>query len=190
MPQDSIAIDDVETPVTTAVYNQFKNVLGDHTFKMDYAYNNGTEHVADNIAACNQCHASFFDKVESFDFKAANAQDYDGNGQAEGVQTEVHSLLNNLGFLLRSTGLTATTNGAGQVTNISGNYSTNNPALVEAQSKAAWNWFTCYREGSFGVHNTQFSIRLLQTSYTDLSTNYYQDASRTFQNAFPHAYLR
>jgi len=186
--QDSIAIDDVVTPVTTAVYNQFANVLGDHTFQMSYAYTNGVEHVADNIAACNQCHASF-EPVDSFDFKPGNAQDYDGDGVISGVQTEVHGLLNHLGFLLQTTGLTATTNAVGQVTNISGSYSTNS-ILVEAQRKAAWNWFIAYREGSFGVHNTQYSIRLLQTSYTDLSTNFYGNASRTYQNAFPNAYLR
>ena len=191
IPQDSIAIDDVETPVTASVYKDFANVLGDHTFKMDYVYagSNGAQHVADNIAACNQCHASFFDKVESFDFKAANAQDYDGNGVVEGIQTEVHGLLNNLGYLLKATGLTVTTNTVGQITDISGTYYATN-SVFEAQRKAAWNWFTCYREGSFGVHNTQFSIRLLQSSYTDLSTNFYNDVTRTYQQAFPNAYLR
>ena len=192
VPQDTIALDGVATPVTTAVYAQFANLIGDHTFKVSSTYNTGsTQHEVENTAACNQCHASFFDPVTSFDFKPANAQDYDGDGVVSGIQTEVHGLLNNLGYLLRTTGVTITTNG-NQVTAISSSagYSTNNVALVDAQSKAAWNWLVAYNEGSFGVHNTQFIIRLLQTTYTDLSTNFYNDASRTFQNAFPNAYLR
>ena len=53
--------DDVVTLTDAAVYSQFVNVLGNHTFMMDYVYQdtNGVEHTADNIAACNQCHASF-----------------------------------------------------------------------------------------------------------------------------------
>ena len=46
------------------------------------------------------------------------------------------------------------------------------------------------REGSFGVHNTQWTVRLLQTSYTDLSTNYFGDVTKTYQNAFTNAFLR
>lgn len=193
VPQDSLAIDDVVTPVTTAVYSQFSNLLGDHTFKVSYDYTTGsTQHTADNIAACNQCHASFFDPVTSFDFKSANAQDYDGDGVIAGVQTEVHGLLNNLGYLVKQTGVTITTNSTGQVTAIStsAGYATNNVVLAEAQYKAAWNWLVCYNEGSFGVHNTQFSIRLLQSTYTDLSTNYFNDVTKTFQQTFPKAYLR
>ena len=109
-----------------------------------------------------------------------------------GVQTEVHGLLNNLGYLVKQTGVTITTNSTGQVTAIStsAGYATNNVVLAEAQYKAAWNWLVCYNEGSFGVHNTQFSIRLLQSTYTDLSTNFYNDVTRTFQQAYPKAYLR
>jgi hypothetical protein len=190
--QDQIAINDVVTNVTTALYNQYANLLGNHTFKMDYvSVNAGVTNTVDNIAACNQCHGSF-EPVDSFDFKPANARDYDGNGLVEGIQTETHGLLNNLGFLLKTTGVTITTNAAGNITSVStsAGYSTNNVELVEAQSKAAWNWLACYREGSFGVHNTQYATRLLQTSYTDLSTNFYGDATRTYQEAFPNAYLR
>jgi len=222
--QDTINVDDVATPVTTAIYSQFANVLGDHTFKMDYVYTdtNGVQHTADNIAACNQCHASFFDTVESFDFKPANAQDYDGNGAIEGVQTETKGLLADLAYLLMSG-----TNGTGGilpstnatvgipvylrvtsgtnapvvvVTNASPLYVTGfsstaayysaTPAIADAQRKAVWNWLASYREGSFGVHNTQYSIRLLQTTYTDLSTNWTGSATNTFQNVFTNAFLR
>jgi hypothetical protein len=192
VPQDTISIDDVLTPVTASVYSQFANVLGDHTFKMDYVYydTNGVQHTADDIAACNVCHAGL-DPVDSFDFKSVYTQDYDGNGEIQGVQTETQGMLNNLGFLLKTTGVSITTNASGNVINVSTStgYSTNS-VIFEAQRKSAWNWLACYREGSFGVHNTQYTIRILQTSYTDLSTNYYGDATKTYKNAFPNAFLR
>ena len=190
VPQDSVAIDDVVTPVTTTVYNNFVNVLGSHTFQMSYVYSdtNGMQHTVDNIAACNQCHASF-DPVESFDFIAANAQDYDGNGVIEGIQTETAGVMTNLGTLMYATGLTNTI-AHGSTVYFGGGYSTTNAALATAQRAAAWNWSLESFEGSMGVHNSQFTIRLLQTSYTVLSTNYYGDATRTYQNAYPNAYVR
>jgi hypothetical protein len=198
--QDEITIDDVVTPVTTTVYNQFVNVLGDHTFMMDYVYSdtNGVQHTADNIAACNQCHASF-EPVDSFDFKTVFAQDYDGNGVIEGVQTETKGVLSNLAALIVATGVSPSTNATGQIFvegfgtinsfSSTAGYSTNT-VLKEAQRKAVWNWLLEYREGSFGVHNTQWTVRLLQTSYTDLSTNFHSDVTRTYENAFTNAFLR
>jgi hypothetical protein len=190
--QDAIAIDGVDTPVTQVVYDQFANALGNHTFKMNYEYRDSSnvEHEAENIAACNQCHAGI-ERVDKLDFRSVFGRDYDGNGVTEGVQTETQGVLNNLGFLLKTTGVSITTNAVGNVISVSTStgYSTND-VIKEAQRKAAWNWLACYREGSFGVHNTQYTTRLLQTTYTDLSTNYYGDATRTYQAAFPNAFLR
>ena len=189
VPQDSLAIDGVVTPVTTALYNQFANALGGHTFQMSYVYSdtNGVQHTVDDIAACNQCHASF-EPVNSFDFMPGTAQDYDGNGVVEGIQTETQGLLNNLATLIYATGVKDTTGSHG-TTKFGGGYSTTN-AVAAAQRKAVWNWSLEFYEGSLGVHNTQYTIRLLQSTYTDLSTNYYGNVSKTFQNAFPNAYLR
>jgi hypothetical protein len=165
--------------------NTAGNTVGDHTFSM--AHVDGNDEYQ-NVAACNQCHT---EPVTDFDFIAVNGQDYDGNGIIEGVQTETQGLLDSLGFLMKTTGVSITTNAEGHVTNISSSsgYSTN-AVIKAAQRKVLWNWLTEYREGSFGVHNTQWTVRLLQTSYTDLSTNWYGDSSATFRNAFPNAYLR
>ena len=192
---DTITVNDQPVEITSGNLANYANVLGNHTFEMDYTYvdTNGVTNVVDNIAACNRCHASFKDPVESFDFQPVNGHDYDGDGFMDGIQTETQGVLNNLGHLLKTTGVTITTNSAtGNVTSVStsGGYSTNNAVLVEAQSKAAWNWLACYREGSFGVHNTQYTIRLLQTSYTDLSTNFFADVTKTYQAAFTNAFIR
>jgi hypothetical protein len=165
--------------------NTAGNHLGDHTFSM--AYMDGTNEVQ-NVAACNQCHT---EPVTDFDFKAVNAQDYDGNGSIDGVQTETQGLIDRVGYLLKTTGVGITTNADGHVTSVSSSgYSTNSVTLAEAQRKAAWNTLVEIREGSFGVHNTQYSVRLLQTTYTDLSTNWTGSVTNTFKNTFPNAYLR
>jgi hypothetical protein len=187
---DTILVNTQQVLITTANLATYANVLGSHTFEMEYQYvgTNGVTNVVDNIAACNQCHAGF-DPVSSFDFKSANAQDYVGNGVIAGIQTETAGVMTNLATLMYATGLTNTI-AHGGTTYFGGGYSTTNAALAAAQHKAAWNWNLEYFEGSMGVHNSQFTIRLLQTTYTDLSTNYYGNPTKTYQNAFPNAVLR
>jgi len=162
------------------------NQVGDHTFNMTYA--NGSNTV-ENIAACNQCHAGAF-AVDKFDFKSAAAKDWDGNGNIDGIQTETRGLLDSVATMLNTTGLQSITNEAGATTG----FRTNGLAVVagvkDAQLKAAWNWMLINRDHSKGVHNPLFTLRLLQNTYTDLSTNYSGDVSQTFQNAFPNAVLR
>jgi len=189
---DTILVNDEPVLITAGNLADYANLVGNHTFKLDYTWveTNGVTSVVDNIAACNQCHAGF-DPVDSFDFKLADGGDYDGNGIAAGIQTETHGLLDNLGFLLRTTGVSITTNSDGHVTRISSStgYSTNT-VVQEAQRKTVWNWLVGYREGSFGVHNAQFSVRLLQTSFTDLNTNWTGNVADTFQSVYPDADLR
>ncbi|MCG3146830.1 MAG: hypothetical protein PCFJNLEI_00264 [Verrucomicrobiae bacterium] len=162
------------------------NQVGDHTFKMYYM--DGDTKV-ENLAACNQCHAGSF-AVDKFDFKSLAAKDWDGNGNVDGIQTETLGLLGSLETMLNTTGLQSITNELGDTTG----FRTNGLSAVfevrEAQLKATWNWMLITRDNSKGVHNPLFTLRLLQNTYTDLSTNYYGDVSQTFQNAFPSAVLR
>ncbi|MGO9245496.1 MAG: hypothetical protein ACLQDC_12100 [Verrucomicrobiia bacterium] len=189
---DTILVNDAPVVITANNLATYANVLGSHTFEMTYQYvgTNGMTNVVENIAACNQCHGSF-GPVTNFDYQAANFQNYDGNtnGVIEGIQTQTQGLLNNLATLMYATGLSNTI-AHGSTIYFGGGYSTNNVALTAAQRKAAWNWNLEYFEGSMGVHNSQFTIRLLQTTYTDLSTNFYNDVTRTYTNAYPYAVLR
>ena len=59
--------------------------------------------------------------------------------------------------------------------------------VQDAQRKAQWNFWLILRDGSLGVHNTQYTIRLLQSSYTDLSKAV---GGNSFQTDFPNAYVR
>ena len=190
---DTILVNGAPVAITAANLGTYADVLGSHTFEMTYQYvgTNGATNLVENIAACNQCHASFQPVVSSFDYQAADFQNYDGNtnGAIEGIQTQTQGLLNDLGTLMYTTGLTNTI-AHGDTIYFGGGFSTTSTALAAAQHRAAWNWNLEYFEGSMGVHNSQFTIRLLQSTYTDLSTNYYGNPTRTFLNAYPNAVLR
>ena len=71
VPQAAISINGVVTNVTTALYDQYANLLGSHTFEVGYQYTgtNGVTNVVQNVAACNQCHASFAPTVSTFDYR-------------------------------------------------------------------------------------------------------------------------
>jgi len=189
---DTILVNGAQVAITAANLATYANVLGSHTFMMtnQFVDAHGVTNVVEDIAACNQCHGSF-GPVTNLDYVASNFQNYDGNtnGVIGGIQTQTQGLLNDLATLMYATGLSNTI-AHGSVVYFSGGYSTTNAALAAAQRKAAWNWNLENYEGSWGVHNSQFTIRLLQTTYTDLSTNFYGDPTRTFTNAYPNAVLR
>ena len=166
------------------MYQAGNNTVGDHTFSM-------TDRLTgdDNLAACNQCHAGV-DTVSNFDHLSVVAStlphggDYDGDGVANGVQTEVTGLLTNLVNKILSTGMTIGSGGSHWTTYTN---RTSFPVVYAAQRNAAWNEFLIERELSRGVHNTAYTVRLLQWSYTVLSTN---TGGNSFQTDFPNADLR
>ena len=170
--------------VNCHMYQAGNNTVGDHTFSV-------TDRLTgeDNLAACNQCHAGV-DPVSDFDHISVVAStlphggDYDGDSVLNGVQTEVTGLLTNLVNKMLSTGLTI---GSGGSHWTSYTNRTSFPVVYAAQRNAAWNEFLIERELSKGVHNTAYTIRLLQWSYTVLSTN---TGGNSFQTDFPNADLR
>ena len=161
------------------------NTVGDHTFSM-------TDRITgeDNLAACNQCHRGV-DPVSDFDHISVvvsgrpNGGDYDGTNGVQGVQTEVDGVRQHLMDKMFVTGMN--TNGPGG--SAWGGYTNaaSFPVIFAAQRNAAWNEFLIERELSHGVHNTAFTVRLLQWSYTVLSTN---TGGNTYQGDFPNADLR
>ncbi len=166
------------------MYNAGVNTVGDHTFSM-------TDRLTgeDDLAACNQCHAGV-DPVSDFDHISVVATsrpgggDYDGDGTVNGVQTEVDGLLTNLVTKMLSTGMTIGSGGS-HWTNYANR--TNSPVVYGVQRNAAWNEYLIERELSHGVHNTAFTVRLLQWSYTVLSTN---TGGGSYHDDFPNADLR
>jgi hypothetical protein len=167
--------------VNCHMYNAGVNTVGDHTFSM-------TDE--DNLAACNQCHTGV-DPVSDFDHVSVlvagrpNGGDYDGDGVVNGVQTEVDGVLQHLMDKMFATGMN--TNGTGGAIWSGYTNAVAFPIIFAAQRNAAWNEFLIERELSHGVHNTAFTVRLLQWSYTVLSTN---TGGNSYLGDFPNADLR
>ena len=141
------------------------NSVGGHTFSLTDRLTG-----AQNLAACNQCHGGSA-TITNFDRIAGHGSDYDGNGVTNGVQTEVRGLLAVLAAKFADVGLTVSDAypfiDATSFSTVTNRY----PTQAAPIRRALWNRVLILREGSFGVHNTQFTVRLLQSSYTDLSTN-------------------
>ncbi len=171
---------------TCHMFHSNSNTVGNHTFSMTDRGDG-----SDNVAACNQCHT---EPVTAFDFVALNGHDYDGDGTIDGVQTEVQGLLTILSNKFADVGVTVYDSypfvNSTSYTTVTNLY----PSEAAPIRRALWNRVLILREGSFGVHNTQFTVRLLQSSYTDLSTNCISSGTGMNGNPFsvdyPHAYVR
>ncbi len=163
-PVDTILVGNTLTPVDDSNWDEYFNILGFHTFAMSAT--DGTN-VVENIASCNRCHGTL-DPVDQLDFKSVIGGDYDGDGVVAGVQTEVQGLLGVLSNKFAQAGV-AVYDSYPFVN--SSTLSVSNAVAFAAERRALWNRVLILKDGSFGVHNTQFAVRLLQSSYTDLSTN-------------------
>ncbi|MBI4556136.1 MAG: Ig-like domain-containing protein [Candidatus Hydrogenedentes bacterium] len=120
-----------------------EDLVGEHTFRM--ATDSGTpgDPTDDFINiqnACSACHPT----ETSFNCPATG--DFDGNGRIQGVQDEVRGLLAVVENALAMTS-----------------------APLEARQKATYNHELVLHDGSFGVHNTAFSVGLLQLTYRELT---------------------
>ena len=151
---------------------------GGHTFKMSYINTNGVEVPVTDV--CTPCHG----KLDSFDFKVA---DYNGDGVVEGVQTEVHHLLDKLSTLLPPryyyvNGSYNSASGAPTVYHANPNDYAADGIIKNSDSlmatftnvpakflKAYYNFDIVLRDNSFGVHNAPFVVGLLKASIADLT---------------------
>ncbi|HXS98549.1 MAG TPA: hypothetical protein VN736_28330 [Candidatus Limnocylindrales bacterium] len=120
---------------------------GDHTFRTTYA---PAGKAAENLtAACQGCHGK---QVDSFNFQLF---DYNGDGQIDGVQTEVQSLLDQLSTLLPPNN------------KVKSDLTIDN-TWTKQQLEAAYNWLFVMHDGSKGVHNTAYAVGLLKASIANL----------------------
>jgi hypothetical protein len=122
--------------------------VGGHTFKVAYTPAGATAPVQ-LLGACQGCHGP---EVDSFDFPLF---DYDGDGEIEGVQTEVQHLMDKLSSMLPPAG------------------KSKDALVIDAtwtrpQLEAAYNWLFVNKDGSKGIHNTAYTVALLKASIADL----------------------
>ena len=117
--------------------------IGGHSFNMV-----DEEGGYDLSGLCENCHAS----ADGFDFTAD--QDYDGDGEIEGYQTEVEGLLDTLAELLVAEGvLDSIEHTPLEMTIADGNV-----------AGAMQNFGTIEEDRSMGIHNYQYIVSLLQNS--------------------------
>ena len=86
-------------------------------------------------------------------FDKPTRKDFDGNGKAEGVATEIQNLLNELGMMLPPIGQPTVT-----ITS----------AYTKQQLKAAFNYQFVVEDRSMGVHNAAYAAGILKASIADL----------------------
>ncbi len=116
---------------------------------------------APTVEACEPCHGTLTDFTD-----VVAKEDFDGDGDVEGVQDEVQGLMD----LLEET-----------ITDLDPSTQADFEADFEgaigdtaistlAQRKAGYNWAFVAFDGSKGVHNTTYAVQLLQQSIESLDT--------------------
>jgi hypothetical protein len=132
------------------------NMLANHSFSMkDTLFATGVYKPTD---VCAKCHG----EIESFEDIQAG-YDYDRNGQIEGVQTEIHGLLEVLKARLPIDSTTMEpVNSRKDSLKVK-----NRPDLI----RGIWNYYFVKYDRSYGVHNTKYAVALLYNSigWTPLS---------------------
>ncbi len=152
-------------PCHTAKAAEPSSTVGDHTFQI----NNSLTGASTASSACGGCHAG----LTTTDRVPLSPQDYDGNGAAEGIQTETRGILENLKteLLARLPGVTwdaeeerlSISNADWQNLNLD-------------QRAALYNFNLISEDKSEGIHNTDYSLAVLQRSYFHLTGTVYSDA--------------
>lgn len=121
------------------------NSSGMHSFSM--VSKNGI----DNVAACEECHGDIGETFAEKKFFFNGDADHDEDGKVEGLQEEVHGLLERLALLLPPVG--------NDSVNVSGKY-----IYTQTEAKAAYNYYFVEEDRSGGVHNPAFAVALLKVS--------------------------
>jgi len=129
------------------------NLVGGHSWNM-----NDPEGI-DHVEACAPCHGnigtSFKDKKYYYNGNA----DLDGNGIAEGLQLEVHGLLEQLSSLLPHDA-----SGNVSITKTNADSITLTPEIM----RSGYVYFWIEEDRSFGIHNPAFTVSLLKESIVSL----------------------
>ncbi|HEX9975302.1 MAG TPA: T9SS type A sorting domain-containing protein [bacterium] len=121
------------------------NSSGMHSFSM--VNKNGV----DNVAACEGCHGDIGESFAEKKFFLNGKADHDEDGKEEGLQEEVHGLLQKLARMLQPVN--------SDTVDMSGKY-----IVTQTEAKAAYNYFFVEEDRSLGVHNPAFAISLLKVS--------------------------
>ncbi len=126
--------------------------IGSHSWNM-----RNEDREFENIGGCNAstCHNGSIDDLD----RLADA-DFDGSGTIEGIQTEIHNMLDSLDHLLEAAGMLDTSG-----------HPVDGKLVTTADSVGAlYNFLFVEEDRSLGVHNTDYAVGLLQSSINFLNT--------------------
>lgn len=131
-------------------------LVGEHTFSLRDVQNpeDPNDDIINPEHACASCHIG----LDTYDYAAYG--DFDGDGSVEGTQTEVRGLLELLrpGLLALPS---ATLAPDGTIGVDSGAWA----GWTDNQKRARYNYNFVVDDGSYGVHNTAYTVQLLQRAY-------------------------
>ena len=122
--------------------------VGGHSFNMNDA--NGV----DNVESCEPCHGNVGESFKEKKFFMNGNADHDGDGVEEGLQEEVHGMLEEL-----ATFLPQDANG-----NVDMSSKTNPVKIV----KAGYAYFWIEEDRSFGIHNPALTVSILKVAIESL----------------------
>lgn len=131
--------------------------FGGHTFNMN------NEEGEDNVEACAPCHGEVGETFKEKKFYINGKADLDGDGTAEGLQVEVHGLLEKLATFLpkNADGIVLIQSSADFTTAA-------DDSLTPRIMRAGYVYFFVEEDRSFGVHNPQFTIALLKAAIDEM----------------------
>jgi hypothetical protein len=128
------------------------NMVGDHTFNMNWDPNMTPDDHSDDVAmtgVCVDCHGP----MDNWDMPF---YDYNRDGITEGIQTEVHHLMESLAMLLPPYGEPTAMRDSSY-------------PYTDAEKKALFNYMCVYQDHSYGIHNPDYVTGILKASIEDLS---------------------
>ncbi|UCD37954.1 MAG: T9SS type A sorting domain-containing protein [Fidelibacterota bacterium] len=135
------------------------NLVGEHSLNM--VFETGTDTIF-NVAACAPCHGDVGETfAEKRYFDGRGNADHDGDGTEEGLQEEVHGLMDQLAAMLP----------AADGHDAYDPHDDVDDTWTLAELKAAFNYEMVYYDRSYGIHNPAFTVALLKVSIQALEND-------------------
>ncbi|MBI9071534.1 MAG: T9SS type A sorting domain-containing protein [Melioribacteraceae bacterium] len=135
-------------------HNTSKDADGNPLYTGGHTFNVSHEGSADNVKVCEPCHGSVGDSFDVKKFYMNGMADHDGDGTEEGLQEEVHGLMDKLAAMLPHADSVAGYDAHDSVTD----------DFTAVERQAAFNFELVYYDHSYGIHNPAFTVSLLKTS--------------------------
>ena len=129
------------------------NLVGGHSFNMNDAEGN------DHVEACAPCHGTIGDSFKDKKYYVNGNADLDGNGVAEGLQLEIHGLMEHLSEFLPHDD-----EGNVSITEDNADSLDLTPAIMRGGYVYMW----IEEDRSFGIHNPAFTFSMLKAAIEEL----------------------